>query len=117
MVDARERAQGKAMTDTITIDRTRFARTAELIREHGFWDGAENARDGRYCAGLALLQAEREAKAKDSHYVEMEHLARQLGYTGKPDGEMLDFVFGWNDRTGEAEVLDTLDKLARGEAL
>lgn len=101
---------------TAVLDRTRFARAAEMIREQGFWNGTENNRDRRICAGLALLEAERET-GSGSYYVESDHLARQLGYTGPVDSGTLDFIYAWNDRTSEAEVLDVLDKLGRGESL
>lgn len=103
----------------VQIDRTRFARAAELIRQKGFW-GDKGEMGTRTCAGLALLDAKYETTAlpnlerDDPFYDEIRHLARQLGYEG---WDFLSSVFGWNDRTTEAEVLDVLDKLARGESL
>lgn len=107
----------------VEIDRTRFARAADLIRTNGFWQSGKGEKtNGRLCAGLALLQAKHEVALPvgtgpvDPFYAEVSHLARQLGYNNAGNG-FLTFIFGWNNSTEEAEVLDVLDKLARGESL
>lgn len=105
------------------LDPTRFARAAELIRTKGFWQAINGEEaHGRICAGLALLDAKHDVaepigQNDDPFYAEINHLARQLGYDQPSNGNTLSFLFGWNDSTPEGEVLDVLDKLARGESL
>lgn len=111
------------MSETITLDRTRFARAAELIRTKGFWQATDDTEMGTHiCAGLAVLDAKNEVTKRtntddDPYYAEINHLARQLGYDQPSDDNTLSFLFEWNDSTPEGEVLDVLDKLARGETL
>lgn len=112
----------------VQIDRTRFARAAELIRTKGFWQMTSGEEKGtRICAGLALIDAKYETgewpvkdrSDQDPFYAEFDYLALVLGYKRRSplDGGAMDYVFGWNDSTSEAEVLGVLDKLARRESL
>lgn len=118
--------------DTLTrpaLNLSVFEKAAELIREHGFWDGVHDetqawtAKRG-YCIGLAIIEQENLNVSRADIDVAMGHLAAQLGYTaGTPFVSSHGFIFNKNDEfrgrpeEGKAWTLDVLDKLARGESL